>query len=72
MQAILHELPLSAGSVSVKGVVSYSSQVPWLFSSSVQKNILFGLPMDKERYNKVSYISEQDSVCLEEHRYAKT
>jgi ATP-binding cassette subfamily C (CFTR/MRP) protein 4 len=49
----LKELPLSEGNISVCGVVSYASQEPWLFSSSVQQNILFGSPMDKERYEKV-------------------
>lgn len=53
LQAILRELPLSEGNISVRGVVSYASQEPWLFAGSVQQNILFGLPMDKERYKKV-------------------
>lgn len=53
MHAILRELPLSNGNISVKGVVSYSSQEPWLFNSSVQQNILFGSPMNDERYEQV-------------------
>ncbi|XP_050432547.1 probable multidrug resistance-associated protein lethal(2)03659 isoform X2 [Adelges cooleyi] len=53
LQAILRELPLSNGEISVNGVISYASQEPWLFAGSVQQNILFGLPMNKERYKKV-------------------
>ncbi|XP_022166663.1 probable multidrug resistance-associated protein lethal(2)03659 isoform X3 [Myzus persicae] len=53
MQAILRELPLSEGRISVSGVVSYATQEPWLFVGSVQKNILFGSPMDEHRYKKV-------------------
>ncbi|KAL5236135.1 hypothetical protein ACI65C_003545 [Semiaphis heraclei] len=53
MQAILRELSVSSGSISVHGVVSYASQQPWLFAGSVQRNILFGLPMDRNRYNKI-------------------
>ncbi|CAI6361980.1 unnamed protein product [Macrosiphum euphorbiae] len=53
IQAILRELSLSKGSISVHGVVSYASQQPWLFAGSVQRNILFGLPMDRNRYNKI-------------------
>ncbi|KAK9869834.1 hypothetical protein WA026_003563 [Henosepilachna vigintioctopunctata] len=52
-QAILKELPLIRGSVRVNGKISYASQEPWLFSGSVRQNILFGLPMDKKRYNAV-------------------
>ncbi|XP_060872658.1 probable multidrug resistance-associated protein lethal(2)03659 isoform X2 [Metopolophium dirhodum] len=53
VQAILQELPLIDGSISVRGIVSYASQEPWLFSGSVKQNIIFGSPMDKCRYNKV-------------------
>ena len=51
IQAILGELPASSGSISVNGVLSYASQEPWLFTGTVRQNILFGLPMDKKRYN---------------------
>ncbi|XP_022166670.1 probable multidrug resistance-associated protein lethal(2)03659 isoform X2 [Myzus persicae] len=53
VQAILQELPLINGSISVHGIVSYASQEPWLFAGSVKQNIIFGSPMDKDRYNKV-------------------
>uniref|UniRef100_A0A2S2QEN8 Putative multidrug resistance-associated protein lethal n=1 Tax=Sipha flava TaxID=143950 RepID=A0A2S2QEN8_9HEMI len=56
IQAILRELPLSEGRISVRGVVSYASQVPWLFAGSVQQNILFGSPMDRQRYRKVTKV----------------
>jgi len=54
IQAILQELPLIDGSISVRGVVSYASQEPWLFPGSVKQNIIFGSPMDNHRYNKAS------------------
>ncbi|XP_022162518.1 probable multidrug resistance-associated protein lethal(2)03659 isoform X2 [Myzus persicae] len=53
VQSILRELPLCEGSISVRGTVSYASQEPWLFNGSVQQNILFGSPMDHNRYNEV-------------------
>ncbi|XP_025200376.1 probable multidrug resistance-associated protein lethal(2)03659, partial [Melanaphis sacchari] len=53
IQAILRELPLSEGSITVSGTVSYASQEPWLFNGSIQQNILFGSPMDYNRYNEV-------------------
>ncbi|KAM3072182.1 hypothetical protein ACMFMG_008639 [Clarireedia jacksonii] len=33
--------------------IAYVSQIPWIENDTVQGNILFGLPMDKERYNSV-------------------
>lgn len=56
IQAILRELPLTRGTISVNGTVSYASQEPWLFSGTIQQNILFGLPMNRKRYEKVNSI----------------
>ncbi|KAF0706159.1 putative multidrug resistance-associated protein lethal(2)03659, partial [Aphis craccivora] len=53
IQAILRELPLCEGSISVSGTISYASQEPWLFNGSIQQNILFGSPMDHNRYKEV-------------------
>lgn len=53
IQAILRELPLCEGRIYVRGVVSYAPQEPWIFSGTIQQNILFGSPMDKERFKKV-------------------
>ena len=33
--------------------VAYASQQPWILNATVRDNILFGLPYDEERYNKV-------------------
>lgn len=53
LQAILRELPLESGDILVNGSVSYACQEPWVFASSVQQNILFGLEYEKDRYNAV-------------------
>lgn len=53
LQLILGELCKQSGEIKVGGEISYSSQEPWLFGSSVRKNILFGLEYDRQRYRKV-------------------
>ncbi|KAK4879113.1 hypothetical protein RN001_007259 [Aquatica leii] len=53
LQLILQELPLVKGTISVMGVLSYACQEPWIFSGSVQQNILFGAEIHSERYNDV-------------------
>ena len=47
------ELPLLSGHVKVNGSVSYVPQQPWIFSGTIKQNILFGLPYDAEKYDKV-------------------
>ncbi|XP_027849264.2 probable multidrug resistance-associated protein lethal(2)03659 isoform X1 [Aphis gossypii] len=68
IQAILQELPLSGGSISVRGIVSYASQEPWLFPGSIKQNIIFGSPMNKDRYNKVIDVCAL-KTDLEQFRY---
>ncbi|GBP87177.1 Probable multidrug resistance-associated protein lethal(2)03659 [Eumeta japonica] len=53
LQTILGELNLESGSIEINGKISYASQEPWVFGSTVRQNILFGLPYDDFRYNEV-------------------
>ncbi|XP_050501656.1 ATP-binding cassette sub-family C member 4-like isoform X2 [Diabrotica virgifera virgifera] len=53
LQMLLGELPIKSGQLEVSGDLSYASQEPWLFVSSVRENILFGKPYIKNRYDEV-------------------
>lgn len=53
LQAFLRELPIESGLININGKVSYASQEPWVFASSIRQNILFGEKMDKKRYEMV-------------------
>jgi ABC-type multidrug transport system fused ATPase/permease subunit len=56
--AILNETLLQKGSINLKGKVAYASQSPWILNASLRDNILFGRPMDQERYNKVLQVCQ--------------
>ncbi|XP_033225035.1 multidrug resistance-associated protein 4-like isoform X2 [Belonocnema kinseyi] len=62
LQLLLNELPLESGSIQVSGRIVYVIQEPWVFASSIRQNILFGLPMNKKRYQEVIKVCqlEQD------------
>ncbi|KAL0104958.1 hypothetical protein PUN28_016534 [Cardiocondyla obscurior] len=53
LSAILGEITLTEGEVKVNGGISYASQEPWVFGSTVRQNILFGQPYERQRYQKV-------------------
>lgn len=53
LQAFLRELPTETGLLTLNGTISYSSQDPWVFSSSIRQNILFGEKFDRKRYDMV-------------------
>lgn len=51
LAAILGEVPNVQGSIQVFGKIAYVSQVAWIQTGTIQDNILFGSPMDKQRYH---------------------
>ncbi|XP_030554771.1 probable multidrug resistance-associated protein lethal(2)03659 [Drosophila novamexicana] len=68
IQAILGELRAESGTIKLSGRCSYASQEPWLFCASVRDNILFGLPLDRQRYRTVVRMCalERDFELLEQ------
>ena len=56
LTAILRELPLRTGALSIQGKVAYVPQIPWVFSGTVRENILFGLPFLEERFQRVVHV----------------
>ncbi|GJQ86168.1 hypothetical protein Trydic_g13445 [Trypoxylus dichotomus] len=63
LQLLLGELPTETGGIRLGGRISYSSQEPWLFGSTVKRNILFGQEYDKRHFNKIV------SVCALERDF---
>ncbi|KAL7952495.1 P-loop containing nucleoside triphosphate hydrolase protein [Trichoderma compactum] len=53
LRAILGDVTTTSGSCSVQGSVSYSSQDAWVFSGTLQENIVFAAPFDAARYHAV-------------------
>jgi len=47
--------------------VAYAAQIPWIENDTVKNNILFGLPLDKDRYQQVLKVCalEKDLSLLE-------
>lgn len=50
---VLGELEIDHGQLVVNGVVSYSSQEPWLFDATIRQNIIFCEPYDAQRYQRI-------------------
>ncbi|KAI2474192.1 ATP-binding cassette sub-family C member 4 [Diabrotica virgifera virgifera] len=53
LQTLLGELDIDKGSINANGTYSYASQEPWIFSSTIRQNILFGADYDRKRYKEV-------------------
>ncbi|KAH7682386.1 Xenobiotic-transporting ATPase protein [Dioscorea alata] len=52
LAAILGEIPKVEGTINICGKVAYVSQCAWIQTGTVQDNILFGSPMDNQRYKE--------------------
>ncbi|KJE88387.1 multidrug resistance-associated protein 9 [Capsaspora owczarzaki ATCC 30864] len=51
LSAVLGQMLLDNGDVSVSGSIAYASQQAWIFNSSLRANILFGQPFNQEAYD---------------------
>lgn len=59
---ILGELPLTEGSITIKGKIGYSSQQAWVYNGSLRQNILFGQNYDEDKFKEVTKACALDKV----------
>ncbi|OIT33165.1 PREDICTED: ABC transporter C family member 10-like [Nicotiana attenuata] len=52
LAAMLGEVPSIQGTVQVFGTIAYVSQSAWIQTGSIRENILFGSPLDSQRYQQ--------------------
>ncbi|EHK26736.1 uncharacterized protein TRIVIDRAFT_34120 [Trichoderma virens Gv29-8] len=53
LRSILGDMTKTSGSCNVHGSVSYSAQDAWVFSGTLQENIVFAAPFDAARYHTI-------------------
>ncbi|KAH9652208.1 ABC transporter C family member 3 [Citrus sinensis] len=53
LSCILGEVPKISGALKLCGTKAYVAQSPWIQSGNIEDNILFGKPMDREKYDRV-------------------
>ncbi|KAA8499894.1 Multidrug resistance-associated protein 1 [Porphyridium purpureum] len=60
-QALLGEVKKLEGDVLLSGQVAYVPQNAWIFNGTLQENILFGAPMDRDRYVRALFASSLET-----------
>ncbi|KAF9156294.1 hypothetical protein DFQ26_009409 [Actinomortierella ambigua] len=53
LQAMVGSMPMQSGRLVRGAATSFAAQQPWIQNATVRDNILFGLPYDAVRYNRV-------------------
>ncbi|CAM2724338.1 unnamed protein product [Rotaria socialis] len=53
LQSLTGEIPYFDGKVRLRGSFCYLPQEPWIFSSTIKKNILFGKDFDPQLFQRV-------------------
>ncbi|XP_030451407.2 ABC transporter C family member 14-like [Syzygium oleosum] len=60
LASVLGEMHKISGEVRICGTSAYVAQTSWIQNGTIQENILFGLPMNQDRYTEVIKV-----CCLE-------
>ncbi|GJZ62371.1 ABC transporter C family member 14-like protein [Tanacetum coccineum] len=60
LSSVIGEMNKISGKVRVCGSTAYVAQTAWIQNGTIQENILFGLPMDRQKYKEVV-----KNCCLE-------
>ena len=61
LHSLMDETVMLSGDKLVKGKIAYVEQEPFIFSSTIENNICFGLKYNEERFNyavKVAQLEE--------------
>eukprot|EP01080_Neovahlkampfia_damariscottae_P009457 gene9457-1663_t len=53
LEGIIGEMKLISGTSKISNSLAYSPQVSWIQNETLKENILFGLPYDKEKYERI-------------------
>ncbi|KAJ1407652.1 P-loop containing nucleoside triphosphate hydrolase [Sesbania bispinosa] len=60
LASVLGEMFKISGKVRVCGTIAYVAQTSWIQNATIQQNILFGLPMNRDKYREAVRV-----CCLE-------
>ncbi|KAK0041417.1 multidrug resistance-associated protein 5 [Biomphalaria pfeifferi] len=60
LAAILGRMQILDGDLKVSGSIAFVSQDPWIVNGTAKENILFGLPYDKEKYDRIIKATKLD------------
>ncbi|ORZ33508.1 P-loop containing nucleoside triphosphate hydrolase protein [Catenaria anguillulae PL171] len=52
LSGIVGEMKRTKGSVVISGTMGYCPQQPWIQNATLKDNVLFGLPLDAQRYQR--------------------
>ncbi|QCE06576.1 ABC transporter C family member 14-like [Vigna unguiculata] len=67
LASILGEMHKNSGKIQVCGSTAYVAQTSWIQNGTIEENILFGLPMNRQKYNEVIRVCslEKDLEMME-------
>ena len=62
LTAMIGQLTPTKGTVRIGGKVNFATQQAWIFSETIRENILFGEPLEKDKYQEVIRACALDKV----------